>query len=89
MEFKYYFSEVLNFIVEFGDAWSMPLVAVILAITAWKFRDVLESLLSRLGKIKWAKVKWSLSRIASCVKQESSLTMPQTLVQALMKAHWT
>ena len=28
-------------------------MAVILAITAWKFRDVLESLLSRLGKIKW------------------------------------
>ena len=43
---------IFELIIEFGSAWSTPLVALVIAITAWKFRYIISGLASRVGKIK-------------------------------------
>ena len=48
----YVLERVFELIIEFGDAWSAPLVAMVIGFTAWKFRIVIGSLASRLERFR-------------------------------------
>ena len=43
---------IFELIIQFGDAWSSPLVASVIAITTWKFRHIIGRLVSRVGRLK-------------------------------------
>lgn len=49
---------LFELIIQFGDAWSMPLVALVAAILIWKFRDTIIALLDDAEKVKLGMFEW-------------------------------
>ena len=69
----------IELIIQFGEAWSLPLVAGVVAWTAWKFRPVLEGLFSRLDNLEWGNKRAGFRASEELSKTQASV---QSLVQA-------
>ena len=44
-------SAIPPFLIEFGKAWSLPLVAAVAAWTVWRFKDVINSFIGKVDRV--------------------------------------
>ncbi len=54
---------ILQFIVDFGEAWNIPLVAIVIAILLWKLRDRIFDFLEDVESLKAGGIEFTRRRL--------------------------
>ena len=66
---------ILQFIVDFGEAWDIPLIAIVIAILVWKLRNPIFEFLEDVESLRAGGVELTRRRMQRYIESARQITI--------------